>query len=148
MRITNTDPNEYIASLPKEYQDEVVILDKNISSAMRKLPRTMWEGIIGGGIDQQIIGYGSTASGTTSSKATPSFIVGLAVHRNHISVYLNITEEEEQLLQQYKDKLGKVKVEKSSITFRSIADIYLDELVNLIKLVRKMTLSQSMYGKR
>lgn len=143
MTITQTDPSEFIATLPKEYQDEVVILDRYISSAMRKLPRVMWEGILWGGTDQQIIGYGSTSHTKKGSPPTDWFIVGLAVQKNYISLYINVPEGKQVFTQKYKKKLGKAKIGKTTISFKSISDIYLDELVKMIKNARQLALANT-----
>jgi len=67
-------------------------------------------------------------------------MVGIAVQRNYLSVYVNATDDRAYLAERYAKRLGKVKVGKSSISFASIDDVDLDQLSELItEAMRLMT---------
>ena len=59
-------------------------------------------------------------------------MVGLAQQKNYISVYVSAVEGDEYLSEKYGPDLGKVKVGKSSISFKTTQDIDMDKLVALI----------------
>jgi len=132
MEKTQRPPAEHIASLPADVRDDMERLDELISSIMSDRSRVMWEGRFWGGSDQEIIGYGDYSYETSNRDTAEWFVVGLAVQKNYISIYVNATTDDGYLTEKYADKLGKVKVGKSSISFNSIDDIHLDQLANLI----------------
>jgi hypothetical protein len=129
---TDTKPSDYIASLPAETRPDVDHLDAAISDVMSGHPKTMWEGRFWGGSDQQIIGYGDYSYTRSDAKTVEWFIVGLTQQKQYISVYVNAADETGYLTEQYADRLGKAKVGKSSISFKSLDDVHLDVLLDLI----------------
>ncbi|MFZ0013218.1 MAG: DUF1801 domain-containing protein [Acidimicrobiia bacterium] len=66
------------------------------------------------------------------------FIVGLAAQQNYISIYVNATDGNRYLTEKYANKLGKVKVGKSSISFNTIDDVDLEQLSRLITDARRL----------
>lgn len=138
MKKTNRSPAEHIASLPAERRADIERLDALITHLMAGQPRTMWEGRLWGGSDQQIIGYGDYTYTKSNRETVEWFIVGLAVQRNYISVYVNAADGKAYLTERYADRLGKVKVGKSSISFDSIDDVDLGELSELITEAKRL----------
>ena len=132
MEKTDTKPSDYIASLPAETRADVDRLDAAISDVMSGYPKTMWEGRFWGGSDQQIIGYGDYSYERSGGKTVEWFIVGLAQQKQYISVYVNATDDDGYLTERYADRLGKAKVGKSSISFKSLDNIHLDVLLDLV----------------
>jgi len=74
----------------------------------------------------------------SDGKTVDWFIVGLAVQRNYLSVYVNATEGRAYLAERYAKRLGKVRVGKSSIGFASIDDVDLDQLSELITEAKRL----------
>lgn len=138
MEKTNQSPAEHIASLPAERRADIERLDALITPLMAGQPKTMWEGRLWGGTDQQIIGYGDYTYRKSDGKTVEWFIVGLAVQRNYISVYVNATDGKAYLTEKYAGRLGKVKVGKSSISFSSLDDVDLDQLSDLITEAKRL----------
>ena len=134
MEKTDRSPAEHIASLPTERREDIERLDALITDLMAGQPKTMWEGRLWGGTDQQIIGYGDYRYTKSNGAAVEWFIVGLAVQRNYISVYVNATDGRAYLA----ERLGKVKVGKSSISFASIDDVDLQQLSDLITEAKRL----------
>lgn len=60
-------------------------------------------------------------------------IVGLARQKRYISVYVNAVENNQYLLAQFADRLGKVKIGASSISFGKLTDIDLGVLIALVE---------------
>ena len=93
----------------------------------------MWEGVFWGGSEQQIIGYGNYSYQRSDKTQVKWFIVGLTRQKNYFSVYVNAVEGKTYLAERYGPQLGKVKIGKSSISFRNRADINLDVLREMIE---------------
>ena len=65
-------------------------------------------------------------------------MVGLALQKNYISVYLNAVEDRQYLSEKYGSDLGKVKVGKASLSFASVDDIDLDRFTDLVGKARDL----------
>lgn len=135
MEPVKTDPGDFIATLPEEFRADVTTLDAAISGVMAGLDRTLWQGRFWGGTDQTIIGYGTYTHQRRRGTST-WFIVGLAVQKNYLSVYVNAVEDGKYVAEKYAQELGKAKIGKSSISFRRLADIDLDALLRVVGIAR------------
>jgi hypothetical protein len=138
MEISDRDIDEYLASLPADVQNDVAALDDVIGSVMEGLPRELYVGKFWGGSDQEIIGYGRLSYSRSDGQDVEWFMVGLALQKNYISLYLSAVEDGQYLSETYGKDLGNVKVGKSSISFGHVADIDLDELSSLIIRAREI----------
>lgn len=133
MERVQTAPEEYLASLPAEIGCDMTALDARIRAALPGRSRCLWEGVFWGGSEQRIIGYGDLSYVRSDKKWVEWFLVGLARQKSYYSVYVNAVEGRRYVAEAYADRLGKAKVGKSSISFRSLADIDLDVLSELIE---------------
>ena len=139
MERTDRDIAEYIASLPDDVRDDIAALDAVISTVMGGLAKHLWVGKLWGGSDQEIIGYGLQTNRRSDKREVTWFVVGLAVQKNYLSVYVNAVEDRMYLSEKYGSDLGKVKVGKSSISFAGVDDIDLDKLDALVRRARDLT---------
>lgn len=137
MEITKTKPDDYIESLDPSVKEDIRTLDKMISKIAKNKERVMWEGKFWGGSEQRIIGYGSYKYVGSNKKEGVWFIVGLAMQKNYITVFANGVVERTYIAELHKDRLGKAKVGKSSISFKTIKDINLEVLEEVIQLAFK-----------
>ena len=94
--------------------------------------KTLWEGKFWGGSDQHFIGYGDYSYERADGQTVEWFIVGVASQKHYTSVYVNAVDGDGYLVEKYADSLGKVKTGKSSISFKSLDDIELDVLLDLV----------------
>jgi len=133
---TTKDISAHIDSLPAELRQPIKHLDKIISEIMIGHSRVLWEGTLWGGTNQTIIGYGDYTINLSSGKKSEWFMVGLAVQKNYISIYVNAVESGQYLAEKYRAKLGKVKVGKSSISFRHLDDVDIDILQEVVSIAR------------
>ena len=138
MERTDTDPDQFIDSLPHETGDDMRRLDRVISEVMTDETRTLWEGVFWGGSDQTIIGYGDFSSTDSKGKSVDWFKVGLAAQKRHLSLYVNAADSDGYLVGRYAGRLGKVKTGSASISFKSADDIDLDVLKELLQAARKL----------
>ena len=134
---TKKDISAHIASLPDEFRQSIKHLDKIISDIMVGHSRVLWEGTLWGGTKQEIIGYGDYTINLTRGKKSEWFMVGLATQKNYISIYVNAVEDGQYIAEKYRSKLGKVKVGKSSISFKHLDDLDIDTLKKLVSIARE-----------
>jgi len=139
MEISDRDIGEFLDGLSEESQADMKALDAAIGEAMDGMPRELYVGKFWGGTDQEIIGYGRYSYTRPNGQEVEWFVVGLAQQKNYISVYVSAVEGDEYLSEKYGPDLGKVKVGKSSISFKTTQDIDMDKLVALILRARKVS---------
>lgn len=139
MEISERDVGEYLASLPEDVRSDMTALDVEIGKVMEGLPRELWVGKFWGGSDQEIIGYGRLSYERSGGQHVEWFTVGLALQKSYISVYVSAVEDGKYLSETHGKNLGKVKVGKSSISFKSVADIDLDKLGSLVAKARRIS---------
>ncbi len=132
MRIVDTAPDAYIASLPDEHRDTLTSVDRAIHRAMPKRQRVLWEGVFWGGTHQSIIGYGHIDQTSSSGDTVEWFLVGLARQKRNYSIYVNAAADNAYLAHSYADRLGKVKLGAASIGFRRLEDLDLVVLTELV----------------
>lgn len=138
MQRSDTPPDDHLASLPDAVRDDMTRLDAAISRVMHGLDRVVWEGKFWGGSEQRIIGYGDYRYTARDRSEVDWFIVGLAAQKNHLSVYVSAVEDGAYLTRRYADRLGKVKVGSSAISFKRLADVDLDVLLELVARSREL----------
>ncbi len=133
MERSTTTPDEFIASLADGVRDDIAELDRLITGAMPGQERVLWEGVFWGGTQQRIIGYGAYRSVNRSGGEVDWFKVGLARQKDHISLYINAVADGRYLVQAYADRLGKAKVGSANVTFKRLADIDRDVVVEIVR---------------
>jgi hypothetical protein len=136
MQRSPLDPDVFIASLPDDVREDVAALDAEIGAAMAGQERVLWEGVMWGGTEQRIIGYGSLRSVNRSGVEVDWFLVGLARQKDHLSVYVNAVEDGAYVVGRYADRLGKVKVGSAVISFRRLSDLELPVLREMLAATR------------
>ena len=136
MNKTKKDISAHIDSLPDELRQSIKHLDKIISGIMVGHSRVLWEGTLWGGTKQEIIGYGDYTINLSRGKQSEWFMVGLAIQKNYISIYVNAVEDGQYVAEKYRSKLGKVKVGKSSISFKHLDDLDIDTLQKVVTIAR------------
>ena len=114
-------------------------LDALIREAMPGRARSVWTGKLWGGTDQTIVGYGDIRQSRPRGPDVEWFAVGLALQKNHVSLYVNAAEGGRYLAKVYGARLGKVKIGSAALTFASVED--LDQSVLLEMLTRANALT-------
>jgi hypothetical protein len=139
MQRSSTTPDEHIASLPDDLRQDVATLDAAIVRAMPGEERVLWEGRFWGGTDQRIIGYGAYSYVGRSGASGEWFVVGLAVQKNYLSLYVNAAEDGTYLGKLYAPRLGKVKAGSANLQFKRAADVHLGVLEEMVTRARELT---------
>lgn len=137
MEKTAASPDDYLSSLEEPSRSAMQLLDGLISAELAGRPRTLWTGTMWGGTDQSIVGYGDLEQ-RGGGKVVPWFVVGLAQQKAHLSVYVSAVEDGRTVAEAYKDRLGKVKVGRSSISFRRPEDVNLDVLREVVRTAARL----------
>jgi len=143
MQRSSTSPDDFIASLPDGVRDDIAILDAQLSQVFAGHERVLWEGPMWGGTDQRIIGYGAYRYEGRSGATGDWFVVGLAVQKAHLSLYVSAAEDGQYLAKRYADRLGRVKVGSANITFKRLADVELPVLLEVVERARDLMLSEA-----
>jgi hypothetical protein len=133
MQKTTRTIEAFLDSLPAEEQADMRKLDSEIAKVFKGRERVMWEGVFWGGSEQKIIGYGDYRVERPGKPVVEWFHVGLALQKNYITVYVSAVEGGKYMTEKYKSDLGKAKVGKSTVTFKRLADIDLDKLMELVR---------------
>jgi Domain of unknown function (DU1801) len=129
---TDQDVDSFLAGLEGDRAGEMRALHGMIVGRMPGHDRHLYTGKLWGGTDQDIIGYGVLDYRNKSGDQVEWFIVGLAEQKGHISMYVNAVVDDHYLLRDYEGRLGKATVGSASISFRSIDDLDLDVLMELV----------------
>lgn len=122
-------PDEYIAGIPEPRRQEV----EKIHEVIQKTVPTLTPHILSG-----MIGYGTYHFRYASGKEGDWSLICLASQKNYISVYICSVENGQYLAEGYKDKLPKASIGKSCIRFKSLSDIDLSILTEIIKNAEKI----------
>jgi hypothetical protein len=136
MQKSKTTPDEFLSALPDDVRADMTTLDEEISKVMAGRDRVLWEGRFWGGSDQRIIGYGGYSYRDSKGKEAEWFVVGLAAQKNYLTVFVNAVEDGTYVAEGFKDRLGKVKVGRSSVSFKRLEDVNLPALVELVARTR------------
>ncbi|HSJ72401.1 MAG TPA: hypothetical protein VLA29_12235 [Acidimicrobiia bacterium] len=131
-----TDVDGFIASLPEANRADIAALDEMVSDVMAGHPRELYEGKFWGGSDQEIIGYGRTQSQRSDKSGVEWFVIGLAMQKNYISLYVSAVEDGRYIAETYGPDLGKVKAGKSVISFTSLDDVDSTRLRTMLERAR------------
>lgn len=114
-------------------------LDRVISQRMAGLDRALWTGVMWGGTDQEIIGYGLIEHPRPGGQAAAWFLIGLARQSAHYSIYVNATLDGRSLAQVRADRLGRVRVGAAAVTFREPGDLDLAGLAEVVGEARALS---------
>jgi hypothetical protein len=125
--MTSQTAEEYLASLPDGRRQEIETLHHLILDNLPELDTHMWG---------SVIGYGLMHYRYASGREGDWFLVGLSSRKNYISLYVSCADENGYLAEQSKAQLGKVKVGRSCITFRKLADLDQEALKELLQRAR------------
>lgn len=139
MRISDESVDTWLDSIEDQRADEFRHLDALIGEVFAGDTRVLWVGKFWGGTDQTIIGYGDLVQPRPRGKDVHWFVVGLALQKANISIYVNAVKEGQYLGKAYGKSLGKVKLGSASIGFKTLADLDVDVLRAMLTESRELT---------
>jgi len=119
-----TTPEQYLAQVPEGRREDLTRLHKLICKTVPKLKPTICYGMIG---------YGVQPDETKSGCKGDAPVVALANQVRHMSLYVGCDGESGYLIEQAKERLGKVSVGKSCIRFTKLEKLNVEVAMELVK---------------
>ena len=120
MERTGADVDAFLDGLPEPRRHELRTLDALVVERLGGRERELWEGTFWGGTSQQIIGYARIEQPRPKGRSVEWFLIGLAVQKQHISIYVNAVADGGYLTKAFADRLGRVKVGAAAVTVPSL----------------------------
>ena len=132
MQITSRNVDTFLTELPEPARADMLALDDLIADIFSNAPRVMWEGVFWGGTEQSIIGYGDMWQPRPKGESVHWFVVGLALQKSGISIYVNAVKDGQYIGKSYGTRLGKVKIGAASIGFKELVALDLEVLREML----------------
>lgn len=100
-------------------------LDRLLRASAPGLKRYFHRGTPAGepGMRFKMIGYGKFHYRARSGKSVEWPVVGVALQKNYVSVYVSVTKDDVPLVQSYSGKLGETKSGRSNFSFEKYDDL-------------------------
>jgi len=117
-------PEAYIAAQSEPRRTELAALHALIRKAAPGLAPRMWN---------NVIGYGDYHYRYTSGREGDWFVIGLCARKQYISLYVCAADDDGYLAERKAPALGKVKVGRSCINIRALADIDMPRTAALVR---------------
>jgi len=132
-RVTADSLLAYLDFDPKRKHD-LVNLDKLIRKAAPALKRYFHEGTPEGraGMRMKMIGYGKFRYAIKSGEAVEWPVIGVALQKNYISVYVAVTKEGAPIVPRYSGQLGELRMGENNFSFEKFDDLKQDTILSLI----------------
>jgi hypothetical protein len=109
-------------------------LDAVMRKAAPSLKRYFHQGTPAGdaGMRMKMIGYGRFRYAIKSGKSTSWPVVGIALQKNYVSVYLSITKDGVPIVQSYAGRLGELRIGRNNFSFEKFDDLNIKALSSLL----------------
>lgn len=143
MRVSDEPVDTWLGSLDDDRANDLRKLDELIHEVFVGTSRVLWIGRFWGGTDQTIIGYGDMYQPRPKGDPVHWFVIGLALQKSHISIYVSAVKDGQYLSKAYGKQLGKVKLGSSSIGFKKLADLDIDSLTTMLREAHELTILES-----
>jgi hypothetical protein len=131
--------DRFLGELDDPRADDLRALDRLVSAELSGLERVLWTGVMWGGTEQRIIGYGGITQPRPRGEPVSWFLVGLAMQKSTLSVYVNAAEDGEYLVRRRAGLLGEVKVGSAVINVKAADDLDRTGFTDLLRRARELT---------
>ena len=123
-RVTADTLQAYLDFDPERKRD-LSGLHRLIVSAAPPLKRHFHQGTPAGqaGMRMKMIGYGKFRYAIKSGKSTDWPVIGVALQKNYISVYVTVTRQGVPIVSRYAGKLGELRVGGNNFSFERFDDL-------------------------
>jgi hypothetical protein len=131
-RVTADSLGAYLDFDP-ERKPDLVKLDKLMAKTAPALKRYFHKGTPAGeaGMRMKMIGYGKFLYAIKSGKTTEWPVIGVALQKNYISVYVSVTKAGAPLVPTYEGKLGELRMGGNNFSFVRFDDLRSPALASL-----------------
>ncbi|MEQ1501413.1 MAG: DUF1801 domain-containing protein [Myxococcota bacterium] len=116
-------PPDWLAARPEPDRHALEELDRRIRAAAPGLAPT---------VAGDLVGYGPFRYRYASGREGASFLVAITASKTGCAVYVNAVDAGGYLVEQAAAALGKVKIGRSCVRFKKLADVDLDALERVI----------------
>jgi hypothetical protein len=123
-KVTADSLDEYFGFDPSR-KPELVKLDLLIRKTAPSLKRYFHQGTPAGeaGMRMKMIGYGRFRYGAKSGQTVEWPVIGIALQKNYISVYVAVTKRNQPIVPTYAGKLGELRVGHNNFSFGRYDDL-------------------------
>jgi hypothetical protein len=132
-KVTASDLDAYFGFDP-ERESDLRKLDRLIRRVAPSLDRHFHEGTPAGsaGMRMRMIGYGKFRYSIKSGESTDWPVVGVALQKSYISVYLSVAVDGRPILDRYRGKLGEKRSGTNNFSFVKFDELESEVIANLI----------------
>lgn len=127
-----------------ERKPDLKKLDALIRKAAPCLKRYFHEGTPAGspGMRMKMIGYGRFRYAIQSGESVSWPVIGVALQKNYISIYLSVEKNGEPIIQKYSGKLGELRTGHNNFSFVRFDDLNIQVLSSLFAETADIFLSE------
>ncbi len=131
-RVTADTLQAYLDFDPERKRD-LTKLHKLVVSAAPSLKRYFHQGTPAGeaGMRMKMIGYGKFRYAIKSGKTTEWPVIGAALQKNYISVYVAVTRQGRPIVSSYAGELGELRAGNNNFSFERFDDLTQDAVTAL-----------------
>jgi len=131
-RVTADTLQAYLDFDPERKRD-LTALHKLLVSAAPALTRHFHQGTPAGeaGMRMKMIGYGKFRYAIKSGKSTDWPVIGVALQKNYISVYVAVTRQGEPIVSRYAGRLGELRAGNNNFSFERFDELKQDAVTAL-----------------
>jgi hypothetical protein len=116
-----------------ERKRDLVNVDRLMARAAPALKRYFHQGTPAGkaGMRMKMIGYGKFRYAIKSGKTTEWPVIGVALQKSYISVYVSVTKQSEPIVPRYAGRLGELRMGANNFSFETFDDLKEEALSSL-----------------
>jgi len=131
-RVTADTLQAYLDFDPERKRD-LTALHKLVVSAAPALKRHFHQGTPAGeaGMRMKMIGYGKFRYAIKSGESVEWPVIGVALQKNYISVYVAVTRQGKPIVSGYAGKLGELRMGSNNFSFERFDDLEQDAVTAL-----------------
>jgi len=135
--------DEYFAFDP-ERQSDLEQLDSLLKAKLPEFERWFYDGVHHdtGGMRMQLLGYGSFQYTNPAGKSVTWPIIGVALQKNYISVYLSVRKDGQPILDTYRGRLGEARSGRNNFSFETFNDLNTAVFESLLSDIHKLLKTQ------
>jgi len=132
-RVTADTLHDYLNFDPERKHD-LVKLHKVMAEAAPNLKRYFHKGTPAGqaGMRMKMIGYGKFRYAVKSGQSIEWPVIGVALQKNYISLYVSVTKQREPIVPRYAGKLGELRIGRNNLSFERFDDLRVKPFTSLV----------------
>jgi hypothetical protein len=120
-------------------KSDLKALDALIRHTVPSLKRWFYPGVQAGeaGMRMKMIGYGVTQYRVKSGKSGKWPIIGLALQKNYLSIYIAVNKNGFPIVDEYKGRLGELRTGMNNFSFVNFDQLHQEAVIALLKDIDK-----------